>query len=88
MDVRVGIEWLEIPAGFSVRGMLVFSRSFGRVVEASSGENSLRVIKLEMQNPRSLILYALLICPWLGKLLKAVQNFSKHITHVLVTVTV
>lgn len=85
MGVRVGIEWLEIPAGFSVRGMLVFSRSFGRVVEASSEENSLRVIKLEMQNPRSLILHALLICPWLGKLLKAVTGV---ITHVLITVTV
>lgn len=55
MCVRVGFKWLEIPEVFSAMGILVFSRSFGRVVEASSEETSLREIKSEMQKPGSLI---------------------------------
>lgn len=53
--LRVRIKWLKIPEGFSSMGMLIFTRSFRRVVEASSEETSLKEIKLEMQNLRSFI---------------------------------
>lgn len=56
MCVRVGIKWLEISEGFSVMGMVVFTRCFERLVEESSEETSLRGIKLEVQDAGSLII--------------------------------
>lgn len=53
--LRARIKWLKISEGFSSRGMLIFTISFRRLVEASSEETSLKEIKLEMQNLRSFI---------------------------------